>query len=190
MEKNEQEYIVKLFSRINDITDEGIREKVVNVCHRAWKMSDYDRIEEHSAWPPDGAKLGLSNVDHTNQVVECAIAVAKVIEETQNIKINLDYLIAAAVLHDIDKLLLFHRTSGQATRFGQLFAHTTLSVALALEEKLPLEIVHAIGAHSPNFSQVSPQTHEALIIRCIDSMMILNWTMYKKIKVSFSTDAG
>ena len=187
---DEREYIKGLFPRINDITDEGIREKVVNVCLRAWKMSDYDRIEVHSAWPPEGAKLGLSNVDHTNQVVECAIAVAKVIEETQKIKINLDYLIAAAVLHDIDKLLLFHKATGQATRFGQLFAHTTLSAALALEEKLPLEIVHAIGTHSPNFSQLSPKTHEALILRYIDPMMIQNWIMHKKISVSFTTNAG
>jgi 7,8-dihydroneopterin 2',3'-cyclic phosphate phosphodiesterase len=187
---DERDHIKSLFPRINHIRDEGIREKVVNVCLKVWKMSDYERIEEQSAWPPEGKKLSLSNVDHTNQVVECAIAVAKVIEETQRIKINLDYLIAAAVLHDIDKPLLFHKATGQATRLGQLFAHTTLSAALALEEKLPLEIVHAIGSHSPNFSQVSPKTHEALILRYIDSMMILNWIMHKKISVSFTTNAG
>jgi len=117
MARNEQEYIVKLFPRINDITDEGIREKVVNVCLKVWKMSDYERIEEHSAWAPERKKLSLSNVDHTNQVVECAIAVAKVIEETQKIKINLDHLIAAAVLHDIDKLLLFSQSNGSSDTF-------------------------------------------------------------------------
>jgi hypothetical protein len=178
-------YVEKLFPRIKDIKDEGLRNKVVNVWLRAWKMSDYKKIEDHSAYEPEEAKIQLSNVDHTNQVVEGVIAVANVVDRTQQIKINIDYLIAGAILHDIDKILLYHKEKDPVTPYGRLFAHTSLAIFLALEQGLPLEIAHAMGAHSRNFSAVPPKTHEALIISRIDSLMMANWIMSKKVDISF-----
>lgn len=183
--EEEQNYINMLFPRIKDIRDEALRNKVVNVWLKAWEMSDCDKIETSSAWPPERAKIQLSNVDHTNQVVECAIAVAHIIEQTQQININLDYLLAAAILHDVDKIIQFDKETGQLTSFGQLFAHTSLGISLALEQALPLEIVHAIGAHSPIYSKNSPKTHEALILYHVDKMMMQNWLMSKKADISF-----
>ena len=184
----ERNYIEELFPRIRDIKDDDLRNKVINVWLKAWKMSDYKRIEDHSSWPPEREKIQLSNVEHTNQVVECAIAVAKVIEQTQKIKINLDTLIGAAILHDVDKIILFHESTGKLTPFGKLLTHTHLGSFLALEENLPSEVVHAIGAHSPTYSKDSPQTPEALIISKLDPLMMFNWIMSKKIEVSFSID--
>jgi putative nucleotidyltransferase with HDIG domain len=178
-------YIKTLFPRIKDIKDEDLRDKVVNVWLKAWEMSHCDKIETYSAWPPEKAKIQLSNVEHTNQVVECAIAVANIVERTQQIKINLDYLIAAAILHDVDKITQFHEETGRLTSFGQLFAHTSLGISLALEQAVPLEIVHAIGTHSPNYSKNSPKTHEALILSHVDTMMMQNWLMFKKVDISF-----
>ena len=131
----------------------------------------------------------MSNVEHTNQVVECAIAVANIVERTQKIKINLDYLIAAAILHDVDKIVEFHETTGRLTSYGQLFGHTSLGISLALEQALPLEIVHAIGTHSPIYSKHSPKTHEALILSHVDKMMMQNWLMSKKADISFKIHA-
>jgi len=187
---DERDYIKLLFPRINNIDNKDLRNKVINVWLKAWKMSDYKRIEDHSAWPPAKEKLQLSNVDHTNQVVECAIAVANVIEQTQKIKINLDCLIAAAILHDVDKIILFHESTNKLTPFGKLLTHTHLANFLALEETLPFEVVHAISAHSPTFSKESPKTPEALIISKLDSLMIYSWLMSKKIEVSFTIDSN
>jgi putative nucleotidyltransferase with HDIG domain len=188
--KEKQNDIKALFPRIKDIRDEDLRSKVANVWIKAWEMSHCDRIEKCSVWPPEKAKIELSNVEHTNQVVECAIAVAKIVEQTQQIKINLDYLIAAAILHDVDKIVMFHEETGRLSSFGQLFAHTTLGISLALEQALPLEIVHAIGTHSPNYSKNSPKTPEALILSHVDTMMMLNWLMFKKVDISFKIDNG
>lgn len=113
---------------------------------------------------------------------------ADVIERTQKIKINLDTLIAAAILHDVDKIILFHESTGKLTPFGKLLTHTHLAKFLALEENLPFEVIHAISAHSPNFSKDSPNTAEALIISKLDSLMMFNWIMVKKIDVSFTID--
>jgi putative nucleotidyltransferase with HDIG domain len=183
--EGKRNYIETLFPRIKDIKDEGLRKKVVNVWLRAWEMSHCDKIETSSAWPPEKAKIQLSNVEHTNQVVECAIAVANIAERTQQININLDYLIAAAILHDVDKIIEFDEATGQLSTFGQLFGHTSLGISLALEQALPLEIVHAIGTHSPIYSKNSPKTHEALILSHVDKMMMQNWLMSKKVDISF-----
>ena len=187
--EEKQNYIKALFPRIKDIKDEDLKNKVVNVWLKAWEMSLCEKIETYSAWPPEKAKIQLSNVEHTNQVVECAVAVANIVEQTQHININLDYLIAAAILHDVDKILQFHEETGRLTSLGQLFAHTSLGISLALEQALPLEIVHAIGTHSPNYRKNSPKTHEALILSHVDKMMMLNWLMFKKVDISFKIDS-
>ena len=186
--EEEKKYIERLFPRVKDIKDNHLKNQVINVWLRAWKMSDYRRIEDHSAWAPAKDKLQLSNVDHTNQVVECAIAVAHVIEQTQKIKINSDCLIAAAILHDVDKIILFHQSTGKLTPFGKLLTHTHLANFLALEENLPLEVIHAISAHSPTFSKEPPNTPEALIISKLDPLMMFNWVMSKKIEIPFTID--
>jgi len=71
-------------------------------------------------------KLDISNVEHTNQVVECALAMASVVERNQGIKVERVTLIAGAILHDIDKLLIFHQPSGETTKMWLHLAHTTI----------------------------------------------------------------
>ena len=183
--KDKQNHIKKLFPRLQDIKDSKLAEKVVNVWVRAWEMSNCDNIEEFSAWPPESEKLQLTNVEHTNQVVECVIAVADIAEKMQDIRINLDYLIAAAILHDVDKILLFKENSSQLTAYGRYIAHIGLSLFLALEQELPLEVVHAIGTHSPNYSAMPAETQEALLLSQADKMMMDNWIMSKHIDISF-----
>ena len=67
-------------------------------------------------------------------------------------------LIAAAILHDVDKIVEFYETTGRLTSCGQLFDHTSIAISLALEQALPLEIIHAIGTHSPIYSKHPPNT--------------------------------
>jgi hypothetical protein len=45
----EKKYIEKLFPRIRDIKNDDLRDKVINVWLKAWEMSDYKRIEDHSS---------------------------------------------------------------------------------------------------------------------------------------------
>jgi len=75
-----REHIKEMFPRISDIEDPEIREKVVSVWLEAWTGSDFDRIEDAGQWEPIKETLTISNVEHTNQVVECGIAMAEVVE--------------------------------------------------------------------------------------------------------------
>ena len=183
--QKQHRHIEKLFPRIKDIKDEALRRKVINVWLRAWEMSGFRSIEEFSAWPPEKEHLQLTNVEHTNQVAECVIEVANVMNRVQKISINMDYLIGAVILHDVDKILLFEEDSGQLTTRGKFIAHISLSISLALEQRIPIEIIHAIATHSPNYSSISVKTPEALILSHCDKMMMDNWMMSKKIDISF-----
>ena len=131
-------------------------------------------------------KLDISNVEHTNQVVACALAMADVIERDQGMKVDMDTLIAGAILHDIDKLLIFHQSSGESTHMGMHLAHTTIGAHLALKAGLPLEIVHVIAAHSSNYSSISPRSVEATIVYHADHVVTETWTLAKNIDISFT----
>ena len=183
--KAKQDYIKKLFPRINDIKDAEIREKVVSVWWEAWKESKFSKIEQVSQWEPSREKLDISNVEHTNQVVECAFAIAQVADREQNLNINMDTLIAASILHDIDKILMFDPSTGDTTPLGNYLPHTGIAAHLALQAGLPIEIVHAIVSHSPNYSSVPPKTIEAVILYNADHIVTKLWTISRNIDVSF-----
>jgi len=184
MDKKKQ-YIKRLFPRINDIKNVNIRGKVISVWWNAWKESAFNKIEDLSQWEPAKEDLNISNVEHTNQMVECAIAIAQVIEQEQNTTINMDTLIAAAILHDVDKILMFDPASGKTTPMGKYLPHTGIAGYLTLQAGLPIEIAHAISSHSPNYSSLPPMTPEALILRSADHIMTEVWINSKNIDISF-----
>ena len=183
MEEKEN-YIQRLFPRVNNINDDGIRKKVIDLWWGTWKGSGFEKIEDLSQWQPAKEKLNISNVDHTNQVVECALAMATVVEGKQGVKIERDTLIAGAILHDVDKLLIFHPTSGETTKMGSHLAHTTIGAHLALQAGLPLGIVHTIAAHSSHYSSVSPGSVEAVIVYHADHTVTETWRIAKNIDIS------
>ncbi|NQU04290.1 MAG: HD domain-containing protein [Syntrophaceae bacterium] len=184
--ENKEDYIQRLFPRVIDINDDEIRKKVIDLWWGTWKESGFEKIEDLSQWQPVKEKLNMSNVDHTNQVVECALAMADVVEGNQGVKIERDTLIAGAILHDVDKLLIFHPTSGETTRMGKHLAHTTLGAHLALQAGLPLGIVHTIAAHSSNHSSMSPRSVEAVIVYYADHVVTETWITAKNIDISFA----
>jgi hypothetical protein len=180
-----QDYIKRLFPRVQDIKNAEIREKVVSVWWNAWKESKFSKIEQASQWEPSREKLDISNVEHTNQVVECALAIAQVVDREQNINVNMDTLIAASILHDADKILMFDPSTGGTTPLGTYLPHTGIAAHLALQAGLPIDIVHAIASHSPNYSSVPPKTIEAVILYNADQIVTKTWTISRNIDVSF-----
>jgi hypothetical protein len=69
-------------------------------------------------------------------------------------------------------------------------AHTTIGAHLALKAGLPLEIAHAIGSHSSNYSTISPRTPEALIVYHADHTLTQMWAISRNIELSFTMKKG
>jgi 3'-5' exoribonuclease len=95
--------------------------------------------------------------------------------EIHHLKIDLDAVIAGAVLHDVGKAMITRREGKD--RFvisdeGRKLTHIMLGSALAMEEGVPLDIVHAIFSHTVPYvtfkQSVPPQTIEALIVHYAD----------------------
>jgi len=168
MKKRDQEYIVRLFPAIKKIKDPELRQKVILLWYKAWKRSNFPRIEQGHQFEPARDRLSYTNVDHTNQVCRLCEELGKVLAEMLNLPLNMDILLAGAVLHDVDKLIIFDAKTGGFTETGRRFTHAAMGAAMALAEGFPEEVAHIIGAHSPRFSAIPPSSVEALLLRHLD----------------------
>lgn len=168
MEKRDQDYILKLFPAINKIKDPELSQKVILLWHKAWKRSNFPRIEQAHQFEPARDRLAYTNVDHTNQVCRFCEELGKVLSQVLNLPVNMDILLAGAVLHDVDKMIIFDAQTGGFTESGRRFSHAAMGAAMALAEGLPEDVAHIIGAHSPRFSAIPPSSVEALILRHLD----------------------
>jgi 7,8-dihydroneopterin 2',3'-cyclic phosphate phosphodiesterase len=185
MEKTIQA-VMQSFPRLREIADTGLREKVCRAWLTVWQASGYERLEDASQWEPARESLGISNVDHTNGVVDCALAMADALRRSQSLEVDRDVLIAAALLHDLDKLLLFRGAGGPPTELGKRIGHVLAGVHLTLAAGLPPDVVHAVAAHSPNYSSLAPQTAEAIILKHADKVVTDLWILQRGQDVTFT----
>ena len=154
----------ELFPELQEIGDPAIREGVLKTWELAlerggWEVSDLKRIPFTLLIP-----TGTSLLKHTRRVAQMALAVARKRDD-----VNLDYVAAGGLLHDVGKLLEYERQGGEVkkSRSGELVRHPVSGYALALEAGLPLEVAHTILAHSAEGEKVK-RTPEAIIIHHCD----------------------
>lgn len=163
------EYIAGVFPELQLIESEHLRQKVAEIWIDVWRKSSWSRIEDVPKNPekiPAHRKLAL----HSRSVARQAVATAEIIEEFYGITFNRDRLIAAALLHDVSKLLEYEpKNSGLAgkSRHGQLIQHGIYGAFKAWEKGLSDDIVHNIIAHTNN-SRTSPDTWEAILVHYVD----------------------
>jgi putative nucleotidyltransferase with HDIG domain len=144
--------ILKLLPEINKIKDKNIKQKTmatweegIKIC--GWKFEDLEKIPFTLLTIQIPANL----IEHTRAVTKTAIEIAKIVSQFyKEIKINYDYLISGAILHDVGKLLEYKKTKDKITKSpsGKLLRHPISGAALAHKNALPEEIVHIIAVHS------------------------------------------
>jgi len=136
-------YIIRLFPELERLESLDIRQKVIEAWFRALERSHWEDIESVPFVPnyPE-----LRQIEHTQAATLGSIKLAEVIREIHGIKVNMDFVIAGANLHDIGKLIEYGKT--EKTYVGQLLRHPFIGAHLALEVGLPPEIAHIIAAHS------------------------------------------
>ena len=156
--------VSKLFPRLLDITDPAMRASVARVWKSVCDDGDWQRVSAQPWSTKFGEGIITRNVEHVNQVVECALALASFAETILAIPVNRNILISAGLLLDADKLIV---STDKKDAHKTLVPHAFMSAAKALEEELGLEVVHAILAHSKS-SNIPPRTIEALILHYSD----------------------
>ncbi len=171
MEKKDRDYIVSLFPTISKIKDRPIQEKVIQTWFNAWKRSNFLRIEDVHQFEPARDRITYTNVDHTNQVCQTSQKMGAILAKVLKLGLHGDYLLAGALLHDVDKMVVFDAQTGGWTEAGRRTPHAVAGGSMARAEGLPEEIAHIIEAHSTKFSPHPPKSIEALILRHADILV-------------------
>jgi putative nucleotidyltransferase with HDIG domain len=173
------ETVKELWPELEWIKDSMLREKTAKTWELALsrsvlKSEDLDRIPFTLLCGPD---LKVSFIAHKR----CVVHVARESGEKMNmffgkeLPVNMDILIAGAILADVGKLLEYELDSeGNAVqgKYGQYLRHPFSGVSLAEECGVPPEVCHIIAAHAHEGDLIK-RTTEAFIVHHADFMTFL-----------------
>jgi 7,8-dihydroneopterin 2',3'-cyclic phosphate phosphodiesterase len=110
-------------------------------------------------------------LNHSLSLAELCEKTANVLQENYGIPLNLDNLIAAAILHDIMHLFEYKQTKEGTEHTGLSLDHTTLAVAEFYHRGFSEEVIHIIAAHAGEAGLTSPRNFEALIFHHLDNLL-------------------
>ncbi len=159
------------------IKSKNLREKVAKTWELAFEKSVL--TPEHLEKIPftllvQDCKVNF--MDHKRAVVHIAFESATVMKKYlgNNLPINMDVVIAGAILCDVGKLLEYEK-DGDSIKFsksGTLLRHAFTGVSLAQSCNVPDEVCHIIAVHSKE-GDFFKRTTEGLIIHHADYMAYL-----------------
>jgi putative nucleotidyltransferase with HDIG domain len=124
-----------------------------------------------------GPDLKVSFMDHKRAVVHIARECGQKFNEffKEELPVNMDVLIAGAILADVGKLLEYEKDKKGNTcqgKYGEYLRHPFSGVSLAEQCGVPAEVCHIIAAHAGEGDLVKRST-EATIVHHADFMTFL-----------------
>jgi putative nucleotidyltransferase with HDIG domain len=183
-----RETVEKLWPEIDWIENPALREQVTQTWIKA--------LERSSLQPEDLNQIPftllvpncpITFMEHKRCVVHIARESAKAMQNFMGraLPVDLDVVIAGAILADVGKLLEYEvdpeGKSRQSER-GEALRHPFTGVALALECGVPDSVCHIIAAHAAEGDLVK-RTTEAFIVHHADFMAFLPFKNPKNIQV-------
>lgn len=169
--------IQQLWPELGWIEDRKLRDKVTRCWERAFELSplapeDLLQIPFTLLVP----NCPTSFMEHKRCVVHIARRAAESMQEFlgKALAIDMDTVIAGAILADVGKLLEYEKQNGKVAQSsrGELLRHPFTGTALAMECELPDAVCHIIAAHAGEGDLVK-RTTEALIVHHADFMAYL-----------------
>ena len=171
--------IEELWPELVWIKDVELRDKVTKTWELALERSvlsaeDLNVIQFTLLCGPD---LKVTFMDHKRAVVHVARESGKIMNEffKDNLPVNMDVLIAGAILADVGKLLEYILDeNGKAVQgtYGKYLRHPFSGVSIAEECGVPPEVCHIIATHAGEGDMVE-RTTEAYIVHHADFMTYL-----------------
>lgn len=169
--------ILKLWPELKWIANEDLREKAA----RTWELA----LERSSLKAEDLEKIPftllvpgvkVSFMEHKRCVVhiarECGLKMNEFLGN--ELPVNMDVLIAGAILADVGKLLEYELQDGKTVqgKYGRYLRHPFSGVSLAEQAGVPAEVCHIIAAHADEGDLIRRST-EAYIVHHADFMTFL-----------------
>jgi len=173
------ENIKELWPELEWIKDSDLREKTARTWELALQKSvlkaeDLGRIPFTLLAGPD---LKVSFMDHKRAVVHIARESGLKFNEffKSELPVNMDVLIAGAILADVGKLLEYELDGNGKSyqgKYGEYLRHPFSGVSLAEQCGVPPEVCHIIAAHAAEGDLVK-RSAEAYIVHHADFMTFL-----------------
>jgi len=164
--------VLELWPEIEWIEAQDLREKVID----CWEYA-----LESSVLSPDDLRTipfsllikacKISFMNHKRTTVHLAVEMAKIMQQNfgDEIKIDMDILIAGSILMDVGKLLEYDIIDGKLTTSsaGKLVRHPFSGLAIANRFGIPAEVQHIIATHSKE-GDLQKRTVESIIAHHAD----------------------
>ena len=169
--------VERLWPELQWIENAGLREAVTETWVRSMERSPLDPadLEEipFTLLIPD---CPATFMEHKRCVVHIARRSAEAMQEFLGhaLPIDMDTVIAGAILADVGKVLEYEKVNDEARQSarGKALRHPFTGVAVALECGVPDEVCHIIAAHAGEGDLVR-RTTEATIVHHADFMSYL-----------------
>jgi putative nucleotidyltransferase with HDIG domain len=168
--------IQKLFdSQLARIEDSNLREGVVKAWVLGCERGGYESVEQLYEMPFTLLTdcFGISFAEHTIAVTEGAIAMAEAQRNTYRkmpYEIDMDRLVAGALLHDVGKLVEIQRDGSGGhvkSRNGKCMRHPISGTVIGAQAGLPDEVLNIIACHAKE-GEGRPQVIETVIVHLAD----------------------
>lgn len=172
-----REAVERLWPELGWIADEALRDQVTATWVKAFERSplepdDLDRIPFTLLVPDCPATF----MEHKRCVVHIARRGAEAMDEFMgtSLSIDMDTVIAGAILADVGKVLEYEKDGDEVRQSerGRALRHPFTGVAVALECGVPDAVCHIIAAHAGEGDMVKRST-EAIIVHHADFMAYL-----------------
>jgi putative nucleotidyltransferase with HDIG domain len=159
--------IRKLIPAILEIRTESLRDAVAKSWQAVVAKSPYDSLDDVPQSPviPDRSLL-----KHVNEVNDRALYLHDTAVETFGLVVDRDCALATAILHDLDKPLLY-RYDGVTFSYGDGYTgkdHGAIGAKIAREHGVPESVTELVRVHSPFASVGLPGTPEGTIVHYAD----------------------
>ena len=174
----------KLWPELEWISDPDLREKTLRTWVKAFELSpltpeDLNRIPFTLLVP----NCMVTFMEHKRCVVHVARRAAEAMQEYlgRSLPVDMDTVIAGAILADVGKLLEYEKVDGKARQSerGENLRHPFTGVAVAMMCGVPDRVCHIIAAHAGEGDLVKRST-EAYIVHHADFMTFLPFKNLKK----------
>jgi putative nucleotidyltransferase with HDIG domain len=163
-----------LWPELEWIQDNDLREKTT----KTWALA----LEQSILEPNDLNEIPftllvkdcpVTFMEHKRAVVHIAYESAKIMSKFfgNNLPIDMDVVVAGAILADVGKLLEYDKKDGKAvtSQYGKYVRHPFSGVGLAMQCGIPDKVCHIIAAHAGEGDHVK-RTTEAYIVHHADFM--------------------
>lgn len=169
----------KLIELAEKIQDKELKKKVIDYVkdptpsHKDFKKYPREKIEDaKTPFSMGGMDTAIRDVmNHTISLTEICIQTADSLQKNFGLKVNKDYLIAGAILHDIMKVVEWKIDKTGLKHTGVLLDHSMLGVAELYKRDFPEQVIHIVASHFGESGPTPPRNYEALIVHYIDTML-------------------